>query len=74
MQLKRLLFLQLDTAEQRDALSKNGLLHRIIWTMDQPIDNHLVIDHLDGKKDNNTITNLQAVTLKESFRVMNDIT
>lgn len=41
--------------------------HRLIWiTFNGPIPEGLVIDHIDGCRTNNVISNLRAVTLKEN--------
>jgi hypothetical protein len=46
------------------------MAHRLIWvlTHGQSEDNSLVLNHIDGNKLNNTISNLELVTHKRNIR------
>ena len=47
-------------------------VHRLVYCMfkndGQPLEDGLVINHLDGDKSNNTLLNLEACTKKEGYR------
>lgn len=46
-----------------------ALAHRVIWeSIHGPLDCSLTINHIDGDKLNNRITNLEAVTVGENVR------
>ena len=46
---------------------KNALLHRVIWTyFNGDIPAGLTIDHIDGNKTNNSISNLRLATVNQN--------
>lgn len=48
---------------------KQHLTHRVVWAMVHgPIDQGFVIDHIDGNKDNNSITNLRMCNQADNTR------
>jgi hypothetical protein len=48
---------------------KSEYLHRVIWeTLNGPIPDGLTIDHINGKRNDNRIENLQLLTLKANIQ------
>lgn len=51
-----------------DGLAEDWLIHKLVFLLfsSEPIDDTKVIDHIDGNKLNNTITNLRQISLTEN--------
>jgi hypothetical protein len=62
----------------RDPSKRNGTLsvlaHRVIWeAIHGPIPTHLTVNHIDGDKINNSLSNLEVVTMAENIQHSYDI-
>lgn len=54
----------------QNGVRKNLYIHRLVAEafLDEPLDNSLEIDHIDGCKENNKVTNLEWVTRSENTK------